>query len=253
MGHSSIRLKVRRKKVAHLASYSRKHSVKNCVIPKVDEKNLIEKKVKWGTIKIVKGLAEWKIPNEGFPQPKNLRKKYKKKYLYKDGTIRKIITYPSDYDAFPDHTFRPKGKAWYMEQVTQRKIAKWEKKNPCPVKTDKIQPDIFEQEYLIPWKTERERAEERIRNFVVSVYDKLPLIGRFERSENNYEEKFVAELKDVDQEGHKINQLDPKKSKLLKEAQKVTNKIHAKNPKLVCTNLRDHKKQRGRIILPKAA
>lgn len=237
MAHSSIRLKVRRKKVANLATYSQKHTVKNCTIPKI----------------IKPGEGVWDIPEEGFKQTPNMRKKYKKKYYYKDGRIRKIITHPSDWDVFEDRTFRPKGRAWYMEQVTQHKIAKWEKKNPCPIKQDGQTQDLFEDEFLVPWKAKREEALERFRDFVASIYDKLPLIGRFRETETKFKETQVAEIKDIDGEGNKINELDPKKSKLLRTAQKKTNQIKAKNPKLVCTRLKDHNRKKGRIILPKAA
>lgn len=223
--------------ISQLAANSRRNTVKNCTIPKVDGSR----------------SGEWKIPKEGYPQPKTLRKKYKKKYYNRDGSIRKIVTHSSDYSAFPDHTFRPKGKAWYMEQVTQHKIAKWERKNPCPVKEDKQQRDLFEHEYLIPWKAKREQALERIRDFVVSVYDKLPLSGRFELPGDKYVDEPVAEIKDINMEGHKVNELKPEKSKLLKKVQKVTNHVKAKRPNLVCTNLKDHKRQKGRIILPQAA
>lgn len=248
---------VRRRKVTQLAAYSRQHSVRNCTIPKVDEKDIIEKKVPWGTIQAIKGNAEWNIPKEGYPQPKSLRKKYKKVYYCKGSkSIRKIISRPSDYAQFPDHTFHPKGRAWYMEQVVQHKFAKWEKKNPCPVKENQNPPDIFEQEYIVPWKAEREQALERIRDFVVSMYDKLPLTGRFQTSKNGtetYQEEKVAEIKDINGEGHKINELKRDESKLLKRAQKKTDEVKAKRPNLVCTNLKDHKRNRGRIILPKAA
>jgi hypothetical protein len=254
MKNSRIRAKkVRRRKVANLAAYSLTHSVSNCTIPSVPESELIDKKVSFGTIKAVKGKAEWTIPKEGYPQPKSLRKKYKKKYYNKDGSIRKVISHDSDYAQYPDPTFRPKGHAWFMEQMVQHKLAKWEKKNPCPVKTGDNQPDLFEQEYVIPWKAEREIALERIRDFVVSIYDKLPLTGRFKKSETEYVEQSVAELKDKNGEGHHINDLDPKKSKLLKKAQKKTDETKAKHANLICTNLKDHKRQKGRLVMPKAA
>lgn len=245
---------VRQRKVATLASYSRNCTVKNCTIPKVDKDQLIEMKVPWGAIDSAKGKAEWTIPKEGYPQPKTLRKKYKKKYWNK-GThiLRKIITHPSDYILFPNHVFHPKGRAWFMEQMVQHKIAKWEKKNPCPVKPNQNPPDMFEEEYITPWKASREIAIERIRDFVVSMYDKLPLTGRFQESSDKYTEEKVAEIKDINMEGHKINDLNPKESKLLKKAQKETNKVKAKRSNLVCTNLKDHKRTKGRLILPKAA
>lgn len=254
MKNSRIRAKkVWRRKVAALAAYSRQRTVNNCTIPKVDKELLIKKEVKWGTIDAVKGKAEWKIPKEGYPQPKTLRKKYKRKYWDKDGSIRKIIAHKSDYIDFLDRTFHPKGKTWYMEQLVQHKLAKWERKNPCPVKPDQNPPDMFEEEYVIPWKAKRESALEHFRDFVVSIYDKLPLTGRFEKSDSEYVEESVAEIKDINMEGHRVNELDPTKSKLLKKVQKETNEIKAKRTNLVCTNLKDHRRAKGRIILPKAA
>lgn len=251
---------VRQRKVAALAAYSRQHTVKNCTIPKVDEKDLINKEVSWGVIKAVKGTAEWNIPKEGFPQPKRLRKKYKKKYYCKEYSckgsheIRKIVSHESDYKQFKDCTFHPNtGRAWYMEQIVQHKLAKWEKKNPRPIKEDQNPPDIFEKDFMIPWKAKREQALERIRDFVVSIYDKLPLSGRFKETDNKYIEEKVADIKDVNMEGHCINDLNPDKSKLLKIAQKKTNETKAKRHNLVCTKLKDHKRQKGRIILPNAA
>lgn len=241
---------VRQRKVAALAAYSRQHTVKNCTIPKLKQASTIDES----------GNGEWTIPDGGYKQPKTLRKKYKKKYYAKvtDGTsvrgdVWKVITQSSDYRDFPDYTPEKHGKAWFMEQVVQHKIAKWEKKNPCPVKPNQNPPDMFEEEYVIPWKARREVELERIRDFVVSVYDKLPLTGRFQKTDNDFIEEPVAEIKDIGMEGHKINELDPNKSKLLKKAQKVTNAVHAKRPNLVCTNLKDHKRQKGRIVLPKAA
>lgn len=133
----------------------------------------------------------------------------------------------------------------YMEKLTQHKLARWERKHPKP--NDELFNDVEQ------WKQERETALERFRDFVVSIYDKLPLTGRYKNGDHKFKEEIVAELKDKDGEGHKVNELVPGKSKLLNEAQKITNKIHAKNINLVSTNLRDHKRQRGRIILPQAA
>lgn len=232
---------VRRRKVAQLAAYCRQSTVKNCTIPQPDKDRLEEKKVKWGTITAVKGVAEWNIPKDGFKQPKRLHKKSKKH------------NYKSDYASFPDHTFHPQGQQWYMEQVVQHKLAKWEKKNPRPVKKDQNPPDMFEQEFMAPWNAARENALKHIRDLVVSMYDKLPLTGRFQKSDDEYYEKLVAEIKDKTNEGHDINHLDPKKSPLLKKAQKKTDRIKSKKPSLVRTCLADHKRQRGRLILPKAA
>ena len=253
MGHSNVRAKVRRRKVVALAAYSRQFTVKNNVIPTVSSSSdLVEIEKHWGKILAVKGTIELK--EQRHKQPKTLRKKYVKKYYCK-GThaIRKIVEHPSDFAQFPDRTFHPKGRSWYYEQLVQHKTAKWEKKHPCPIKENVNEPDLFEAQYLPKWKAERDAVIERFRDFVVSVYDKLILTGRFKQPNGSYKEELIAEIKDINGEGHKINDLNPDTSKLLKKAQEITDGIRAKNLNLVSTNLRDHKHAKGRIILPQAA
>lgn len=191
-----------------------------------------------------------------YPQPKNLQKKYKKKYYYK-GTrdIMSILIRKSDYSYVVDgvkitpfkgfpYTLPKMNKVQYMEKLVEHKLAKWERKNVCP--------EAMFTEDVAKWKQERETMKERFRDFVVSIYDKLHLTGRFVVAKDKYTEEPVAEIKDVDGEGHHINDL-PKTSKLIKKAQKITNETKAKRQNLVATNLKDHKKQKGRIILPQAA
>ena len=161
---------------------------------------------------------------------------------------------PKNLTVFPLSALRPVPTKEDRIRITEElKIKKWEKRHPRPVPENADQKDIFENQFVPEREALREKELQRIRDFVVSVYDKLKLTGRFKKSEDKFEEKQVAELKDNRQEGNEINELDPKKSKLLKKAQKVTNKIAKKDKKLVCTNLKDHKGKKGRIILPKAA
>lgn len=139
-----------------------------------------------------------------------------------------------------------------MEGYVQHKLQKWEQKHPCPVKKDDL---FYSQQYPI-WEQEKQSAEERLRDLVINKYtNKLLLVGRFEASESKYEEHKVAEITDKFGETVKyggVNNL-PKKSKVVRKAQHLTNITKKTNPKCVCTNLRDHKKQRGRILLPKVA
>lgn len=139
-----------------------------------------------------------------------------------------------------------------MEGYVQHKLQKWEQKHPCPVKKDDL---FYSQQYPI-WEQEKQSAEERLRDLVINKYtNKLLLVGRFEASESKYEEHKVAEIADKFGETVKyggVNNL-PKKSKVVRKAQHLTNITKKTNPKCVCTNLRDHKKQRGRILLPKIA
>ena len=239
MGHSSVRLKVRRRKVAHLRAYSKQFTVHNNCIPK-----------KVGEVKF-----SWDIPKEGYPQIKCLRKRVhgEKWVKHKDGTIElKKWDYPSEYPNLQDYQkklWKNLGVAAKMEAYTQDNIKKWERKHPKPCETD----DLFKEEFIPMWEWEREEAVIRIRDVVVSMFDKLPLTGRYKESDSKFVEKPVTELKDKTGEGHKLNELDPAKSKLLDKAQKATDKEKAKDAKLVATNLKDHKRKKGRIILPKAA
>lgn len=241
--------------VNFLASQSRTHTVRNCTIPKAKKEDIIDIEYSWGTVKGTKG-GGWDIPKEGYPQPKNLRKRCRgQKWIkYKDGTVElKKWDYPSEFPNPRDYQkklWKNLGPAAKMEAYTQDKLKKWERKYPRPCKTD----DLFKEEFIPLWEKERNEALERIRDFVVSMFDKLPLTGRFKMSEKNavYQEKKIADIKDINGDGHKVNELGPE-SKLLNKAQKITNKTHAKNPSLVAANLKDHKRKKGRMILPQAA
>lgn len=135
--------------------------------------------------------------------------------------------------------------------LTQRMVqeevymtAKWDKKHP------KQEGDLFNPENS--WERKRELAIEHIRDVIVSRHDKLVLIGRFKISENEYTEREIAKIKDIHGEGHRVNELG-QSAKLITIAQKITNEVRARYPSLVCSNLKDHERRRGRIILPTAA
>lgn len=136
-----------------------------------------------------------------------------------------------------------------MEGYVQHKLQKWEQKHPCPVKKD----DLFYSQQFPIWEAERVAAEERIRDLVVAKYDKLSLVGRFKHSDDKFSEQEVAQIKDngetVKHGG--VNNL-PESSKVIKMARKETNKVKAKRSNLVCTNLKDHRKKTGRLLLPGA-
>ena len=283
MGHSNVRAKVRRRKVAALAAYSRQFSVKNTkkgISEKIDHPLYYNGDVKDAItcpftghkfiptnphqVPLSKfGISitgyDWVEPkgmlwkSEKHPQPKRLIKCKKRKYSdfksYSNQHGEKITKRDKRNDFvkyFPNYPYTIKystGPA-YWEKLVAHKIQKWEKKNPKPSQ------DLFNK--VEDWEQKRFVAEQRFRDFVVSIYDKLLLTGRFKQEESKFTEEKVAEIKDINGEGHKINEL-PKDSKLLKKAQKITNETKKKRPSLVSTNLRDHKRTKGRIILPEAA
>lgn len=285
MGHSNIRIKVRRRKVAQLAAHSRQFTVRN-ISNGISEK--IEHKLHYnGTLKDAitnpftghkfvptnphpipgnygisitgydwvepEGML-WIIPDQGFKQPKRLIKckarKYGnwKSYTPQDESVKKIKREKHNdflkfFPNFP-YTIKPMSKEAYWEKLVAHKLQKWEKSNPKP------EQDLFEK--VENWEQKRFVAEQRFRDFVVSCYNKLELNGRFKQTEQKFIEEKVAEIKDVNMEGHHVNELN-KDSKLLKKAQKITDETKKKKPNLIATNLKDHKKQKGRIILPQAA
>lgn len=254
MGHSNVRIKVRRRKVANLAAYSRQNTVNN--IPKkkptFEQKDLLKVEFNNGKdVHFVQKGIKWE--HKKYPQYKSMMKKHVEWIYNKETHITEKVTVPSTFptkkfDDYQKSLWKNLGKAAKMKAYEDEKMKKWERKHPKPCPTD----DLFKDEFIPMWEKEREEALIRIRDFVVSMFDKLPLTGRYKEGENKFTEKPVAELKDVNGEGHRVNELD-EKSKLLDKAQKATNKEKAKNAKLVATNLKDHKRKKGRMILPKAA
>lgn len=239
MGRSNVRIKVRRRKVAQLAANSRRFSVSNCTIRTANED-------------AIKRQGSWE--HKKYPQYKSMMKKHMEwiynKETHKTEKVMVPSTFPTKkYDDYQKSLWKNLGKAAKMKAYEDEKVKKWERKHPKPCPDN----DLFKDEMIPAWEHEHEQAIERIRDFVVSMFDKLPLTGRYKESDSRFVEKPVTELKDKTNEGHKVNDLDPKKSKLLNKAQKVTNKEKAKNAKLVATNLKDHKRAKGRMILPEAA
>lgn len=78
-----------------------------------------------------------------------------------------------------------------MEGYVQHKLQKWERKHPCPVKKD----DLFYAQQFPVWESEKNAAEEHIRDLVVAKYDKLQLVGRFQHSDDKFTEQEVAQIK----------------------------------------------------------
>jgi hypothetical protein len=245
--------------VNQLASMSRKFTVNNNTIPQLggNGKNYVhiwreirtsrfDTPVYGNTYEVDKDGHYHLVEHDSFwtlvehPQPKRLIKKKAHKGKEKRNDFVKFFpNYP--------YTLPKMNKIQYCEKLVEHKLAKWERKNPKPM-------DMFIED-VEKWKQTYENMRERFRDFVVSIYDPLPLTGRFVVAKENtatYQEEQVAKIKDVNGEGHRVNEL-PKDSKLMKKAQKITNETKAKRPNLVATNLKDHKRKKGRIILPEAA
>lgn len=242
-------LKLRKKKRAIIASRNINDCVNNMPKDKPTFAIKVLKKVVFGKNDehYVQETKSWK--QEKHKQPYRLRHSFKglkwiSKFTKEKGWITEhvLVKYKSDY--FHEDPVKMTRQA-YWEKLAQHKLAKWECKNPQPCSDN----DMFT-EKLVEWKDKREKAVERFRDVVISAYDKLPLIGRFKVSDGKFKEEKVADIKDINGEGHNVNNLHYDSSKLLQKVQKVTDTVHAKRGDLVATNLKDHKRQKGRIICP---
>ena len=245
--------------VNQLAAMSRKFTVRNSTVPKTDlnSKNIITMFKEINTVNYnipVKGKM-FEIDKDGHYHLVDVDHSWKEqrnkqpKRLIKCKKTRKREKRNDFVTFFPNYPYNlPKmNKQQYMEKLVQHKLEKWDKKNPKP------QQDLFDK--VEDWEQRRFIAEQRFRDFVVSVYDPLTLTGRFVVGKGNsatYQEKKIAEIKDINGEGHVVNNLS-NDSKLMKKVQEVTNHMRNKYPNLVSCHLMDHKKQHGRIILPQAA
>lgn len=228
MGHSSIRIKVRRRKVAHLATNSRKYTVNNNTIPQFENKHRRIVKI---SDEVCVYDDSWK--KMSYPQPKNLDKKEYRDYSLIEKTLFKNLSKDEKMKAFVDH-----------------KLEKWIKRNPCPVKTDDSQKDLFESQFLPEWEEKKKTALGNIERLVTAMFNKLPLIGRFEVKPHVYEDHLIAKIKDAHNEGHNVNILDSKKSKLILKAQAITTATWKEHKNMTCAVLKSHGGKTGGVLVP---
>ena len=108
------------------------------------------------------GNGEWKNPGISWKKKRKDEIKGKAQYfILRKGEIKhKRVVH------------LPKHSAWYMEQLVQNKLKKWERKNPKPILTDTKEEDMFKSHFLPEWEKKKEQATVNIRNFVISVYGK---------------------------------------------------------------------------------
>lgn len=104
------------------------------------------------------GNGKWKKVKH--KEPKSLQHAH---WIVKDGVRVKIKSELRGTEPLPKWS-EEKERSWHINQ----KIAKWEKRHPKPVKDN----DLFKEEFLIKWNTDREQELSRIRAFVSSRYDK---------------------------------------------------------------------------------
>lgn len=245
--HNSRKKKLQRKKYAFVASITRAKTVKNNTIPKSDKEFFM---IPYSCKNVDTTGKFWFIPGVPgtmFIKNKNPDPSTGNRYSLIDHSW-KAEKHPQPKAIVVHNDPKKMNRVEYMEKLVQHKMKKWARAHPCPT-------NMFEED-VKQWKDNYSLAEERMRDFVISAYTKLPLMARFEVAEGKYTTDYsikVGELKDKHHEligGITPIQLDPKKSPLMKKAKQITNSIHAKHANLVAVNLLDHKHKKGCLILP---
>jgi len=195
----------------------------------------------------------WIIPEGGFKQPKRLIKckarKYSnwKSYAPQDESVKKIKREKrNDFQKyFPNYpyTIKPMCKEAYMEKLVAHKLEKWDKKNPKPNQ------DLFDK--VEDWEQRRFNAEQRFRDFVVSCYNKLDIMGnRVNSKDKKMDAIKIAEVNDVNGKGHDVS--FPKLSsedKLYKNAEKAAEVAMKKDSTILDADLLNHKRTQKRPLI----
>ena len=279
MGHSRVRIKVRRRKVAALAAYSRQFTVKNIkkgISEVVNHKRYgteIPKEMlitnpytghqfvmtnphpicgandlvtitgyDWVPIDEYKASTGLLWEHKKHPQPKRLLKCKKKMKQKGHGTIPARNDFLAHFKNFP-YTLPKMNKVQYMEKLVEHKLAKWERKNVCP--------EAMFTEDVEKWKQERENAIQRFRDFVVSIYDNLIVMGnRVNTRESKMKASKIAEVKDVDGKGLDVSFPNlSTEDKLYKNAESAAKKAMKKDASIIDADLMNHKRSQKRPLV----
>lgn len=272
MGHSCVRIKIRRRKVANLAAYSRQFTVNNSnksISPKVEHKLYYDGDMKNAiTCPFTKhkfiptnphpiptkyGVSitgyDWVEPegqlwkHEKHPQPKSLHKKQKEKVVSCKTSLSRTRLLPARKSEFPNYTLPKMNHVQYMEKLVEHKLAKWERKNPKPVQ------DLFEK--VEDWEQQRSIAEERFRDFVVSTYDKLTIIGNIIDKKNHKIKAIkIGEIRDIDGKGRNVSYPNlSSNDKLYKDACIIAEKAMKTDKRILDADLLNHKHDQKRPLI----
>jgi len=131
----------------------------------------------------------------------------------------------------------------YCEKLVEHKLQKWERKNPAPA-------DMFTEE-VEKWKQLRETMKERFRDFVVSIYAPLIIMGnRVNVKKQRMDANKIAEVKDVDGKGHDVSFPNlSTEDKLYKNAESAAKNAMKKDASIIDADLMNHKRNQKRPLL----
>lgn len=134
-------------------------------------------------------------------------------------------------------------KVQYYEKLIEHKLQRWERKNPAPA-------DMFIEE-VEKWKQLQETMKERFRDFVISIYDPLIIMGnRVNSKERKLDANKIAEVKDVDGKGHDVTYPNlSSNDKLYKNAESAAKVAMKKDASILDADLMNHKRNQKRPLI----
>ena len=121
----------------------------------------------------------------------------------------------------------------YIDSLVNAKMFKWYRNNPEPEIKKEGMKNMFSNEFIEQWKEKEAVAKERAKKFILSVYDKGNLYGRFLIGKDSYTDGYSIKM-GVVSEG---------------KAQKKTNTLRKSHMNLVSTMFKNKRKEK--IFIPK--
>lgn len=265
MGHSRVRIKVRRRKVAALAAYSKQFTVKNTKkgisevvnhkrygteIPKEmlitnpytghqfvitnphpiygEKYGIVITGYDWVPVEEYKASTGLFWEHKKYPQPKRLLK-CKKKMKQKGNAVIPARNDFLQFKNFP-YTLPKMNKVQYMEKLVEHKIAKWERKNVCP--------EAMFTEDVEKWKHMREIMKERFEGLVASIYDKLKVTATLQTPGGPpYKDIIIGTVKDTGDS-----------SKIIEMANNIVKHAKTKHKNILHAQLLNHKMDGYRLL-----
>jgi hypothetical protein len=266
MGYSRVRAKVRRRKVAALAAYSRQFTVKNIkkgISEVVNHKRYGTEVPKDMIIKSPYSGIEYVMTNphpihgekygvtvtgydwvpideykastgllwehKKHPQPKRLLKCKKKMKQKGNAVIPARNDFLAYFPNFP-YTLPKMNKVQYMKKLVEHKLAKWERKNVCPA-------EMFTED-VEKWKHEREIMKERFGDLVASIYDKLKVTATLQIPGGPpYKDVIIGTVKDTGDS-----------SKIIEMANNIVKRAKTKHKNILHAQLLNHKMDGYRLL-----
>ena len=147
-------------------------------------------------------------------------------------------------------SLRPKktmGQAERFHAYEEDKMAKYVALHPAP--TDwQLKQDLFPQEMIDGYNRLLEAHREYVRDFIVSAYHRLSIIGRYKIADGKFVNRPLTSIKDINGGGHHINSIS-KEHPLLKKAQAIADEHYKQDNNLVCIQIKGHTSV-GRLLTP---